>query len=297
MTVLEFNDVRRGYARDVNVLNGVSFSVEAGEVVGLLGKNGAGKTTLMRIAMGLLETQRGAVSVFGFDPEDDAAEVKRRVGYVSEENLLPPFLRVHEAIELHRGLFPTWDDSLASRLGSRFDLPSRARIKTLSKGQARQLALICALAHRPALLLLDEPAGGLDPAARLEFLEASIELINESGSTILFSSHHMRDVERMAGRVVMIHDGKVLMDRDLDSLREAHSLALVPHEAEVTRDRLLALDDCVGVRQRSDAMHAILRLDPDRASSMLGNELGVSEVRCTRIGLEEMFVELVGGGS
>jgi ABC-2 type transport system ATP-binding protein len=219
------------------------------------------------------------------------------VGYVSEENLLPPFLRVHEAIELHRGLFPTWHDSLASRLGSRFDLPSRARIKTLSKGQARQLALICALAHRPALLLLDEPAGGLDPAARLEFLEASIELINESGSTILFSSHHMRDVERMAGRVVMIHDGKVLMDRDLDSLREAHSLALVPHEAEVTRDRLLALDDCVGVRQRSDAMHAILRLDPDRASSMLGNELGVSEVRCTRIGLEEMFVELVGGGS
>jgi ABC-2 type transport system ATP-binding protein len=242
----------------------------------------------------MLETQQGTVRLFGLDPREKPLEVKRRIGYVSEDQILPPFLRVGEVIDLHRGLFPDWDDDLEARLVERFEISLRKKIKTLSKGQARQVALLCAVAHRPELLLLDEPAGGLDPAARREFLETSIQLLNEAGTTILFSSHYMTDVERLADRVVMIHDGKVLIDRELDSLREEYSLALVPDDHQVSRERLLGLESCLAVRRRADGLHAILAHEPQQAQQILQREVGISDAHCTLIALEELFVELVG---
>jgi ABC-2 type transport system ATP-binding protein len=295
MNVLEFDGIWRAYRRGTDVLTGVGFGIPAGQVVGLLGKNGAGKTTLLRIAMGMLEPQQGTVRVLGLDPRRDPVAVKRRIGYVAEDQILPPFLKVEEVLDLHRGLFPTWDDDLAGRLATRFELPRRARISTLSKGQARRVALVCAVAHRPELLLLDEPASGLDPAARREFLETSIQLLDESGCAILFSSHYMSDVERMADRIVLLHDGKVLVDNGLDELREGFSLALVPHAQGVTRERLLGIESCVAVRDRPDALHAILRREPAAARGTLMQSLGVNDVRCQAIALEDMFVELVAG--
>jgi ABC-2 type transport system ATP-binding protein len=295
MRILDFHDIHRAYTRGADVLHGLTFTVEAGQVVGLLGKNGAGKTTLLRIAMGMLEAQRGSVRVFGLDPRAQPVEIKRRIGYVSEEQILPPFLRVSQVIDLHHGLFPAWDPELAESLIERFDIPAQAKIKTLSKGQARQVALLCAVAHRPELLLLDEPAGGLDPAARREFLETSIQLLNEEGTTILFSSHHMTDVERLADRIVMIHDGSVLIDTGLDELRENYCLAMVPHNGEITRDRLLGIDGCLGVRPRGETLNAVFAIEPDKTATVLSRELGIEDCRCTRIALEEMFVELAGG--
>ena len=294
MSVLTFEGIHRAYEDGEDVLSGVGFSVSKGEVVGLLGKNGAGKTTLIRIAMGMLEPQRGSVRVFGLDPRERPLEVKRRVGYVSEDQILPPFLTVADVVDIHRGLFPTWDDEMAAELGSRFGLAPAARIKKLSKGQARQVALMCAVSHRPELLLLDEPAGGLDPAARREFLETSIQLLNEQGTTILFSSHYMQDVERMAGRVVMLHDGGVLVDDELDALREAHTLAVVPNGSGATCEQVRRINGCLGVRERSDGLHAVFALPPNEACGRIRTELG-AEAGCRSIALEDMFIELAGG--
>jgi ABC-2 type transport system ATP-binding protein len=296
MNVLEFEDLRRAYRKGADVLNGVTFSAGPGQVVGLLGRNGAGKTTLIRIAMGMIEAQGGRVRVLGLDPRQQPVEVKRRAGYVAEEQILPPYLSVGEVVDLHRRLFPTWDDAMARGLMERFELTRDARIRTLSKGQARRVALLCAMAHRPEVLLLDEPASGLDPAARREFLETSIQLLNDSGCTILFSSHYMTDVERMADRIVMLHDGRVLIDRDLDELREGFSLALVPRAAGVTRERLLGVAGCIGVRERAEAFHAILRVEPAEARAALERS-GLRDVRCQTVVLEDMFVELAGGQS
>jgi ABC-2 type transport system ATP-binding protein len=138
-------------------------------------------------------------------------------------------------------------------------------------------------------------AGGLDPAVRREFLETSIQLLNEAGTTILFSSHYMTDVERMADRIVMLHDGRVLLDHALDELRESFSLALFPLGPAVDHERVLALVDCLAARERSGSLRAIFRLEPGEAGGILGRELGVTDGRVTRIGLEEMFIELVGG--
>lgn len=297
MSILEFRGIRRAYTRGVNVLDGVTFSLEPGEVVGLLGKNGAGKTTLMRIALGQIEAQEGAVSVFGLHPRRDSVRIKQRVGYVSEDQVLPPFLTVAEVIRLHRGLFPEWDEDLERRLRSRFDLSPGMRIRQLSKGQARQVALLCAVSHRPELLMLDEPAGGLDPAARREFLETAIRYLNESGSTILFSSHHMTDVERLAGRVVMLHNAGVLLDHPLDELKEAFCLALIPRNNGTRTEKVRGLTGCLNVRNREDGLHAVFRLDPERCRSALNGALGIDDVRCTPVALEEMFVELAGGDS
>jgi ABC-2 type transport system ATP-binding protein len=300
MNVIEFKDIHRSFVRDHDVLKGVSFGVTPGEVVGLLGRNGAGKTTLIRIAMGMLEPGSGSVKLFGLDPRERPIEVKQRVGYVSEDQVLPPFLKVRDVIGLHRKLFRNWDDELARTLTERFRLPLGSRISRLSKGQARQVALLCAISHRPELLLLDEPAGGLDPAARREFLETSIQLLNEAGSTILFSSHHLNDVERMADRVVLIHEGELLLDKDMDRVHEGYSIALVPYEANgdgSVRRRLSRDDRCIAVRERADALHAVFALEPDRARALLGDELGIASANCRSAALEEMFIELVEGQS
>lgn len=300
MNIVEFKDVRRAYVKGVDVLKGITFSLQSGEVVGLLGRNGAGKTTLIHIAMGMLEAQSGSARLFGLDPRSEPLEVKQRVGYVSEEQVLPPFMRVREVVALHRKLFENWDDEMGRGLVERFRLPLDSRISQLSKGQARQVALLCAVSHRPELLLLDEPAGGLDPATRREFLETSIQVLNETGSTILFSSHHLNDVERLADRVVLIHEGDLLLDSDMDGIHESYSIALVPYEANgdgSIRRMLARHDNCIAVRERADALHAVFALPPDGASDVLDEQFGITGAHCRTAALEEMFIELVEGQS
>lgn len=294
--VLEFRDIARSFKRGTPVLSDVSFSVHEGEVVALLGRNGAGKTTLIQIAMGMLFPHAGSVRVFGLAPTSHPVEVKKRVGYVAEEQQLPPRSTIAELMALHRYLFETWDDALAAQLLDRFGLASNgSRISQLSKGQARQVALICAVSHRPELLILDEPAGGLDPAARREFLETAIHLLNAEGTSLLLSSHHMSDVERLGGRVVLLDEGRVLLDRDLDSLRESHCLAIIPRRAAPDIAEIERIPGCLRVHGDVGEWRAIFQGAPYEVQALLHGALGVTDVRCATIPLEELFVEMVSG--
>jgi ABC-2 type transport system ATP-binding protein len=286
--------VRRAFARGVEVLRGVDLEVEPGQTVGLLGRNGAGKTTLLRIALGLLEPSQGSVRVFGLDPRERPVDVKRRVGYVSEEQVLPGFLSVADAMSIHRGLFPTWDSDLAAALVKRFSVKPDARISTLSKGQARQVAILCAVAHRPELLLLDEPAGGLDPAARREFLEVALESLGSEGASIVFSSHHMTDVERLAERVVLLHDGRKIIDCELDALRDRYSLVLCDG-AIGGESSLRQAEGCVASRVHEGVLRAVFAGEPDEVRLRLGELPGLSAMRCQLVPLEELFIEIVEG--
>jgi ABC-2 type transport system ATP-binding protein len=293
--ILEFANVSRSYKKGVPVLDGVTFSMTEGEVVGLLGRNGAGKTTLIRIAMGMLYPHAGSVRVFGLSPTDDPVAVKKRIGYVAEDQVLPGRLTIAELTAFHRYLFPHWNEALERQLFERFELSTGSKIKQLSKGQARQVALLCAVCHRPELLILDEPAGGLDPAARREFLETSIQLLNREGTAILFSSHHMSDVERIGGRVVLLDKGKVRLDRDLDRLREETCVALVPRGSDPEGAGIERTPGCLGVRLVFDEWHAVFDGAPDFVRHELHESLGVNGIRCVSMPLEEMFIELVGG--
>lgn len=292
--VLEFEGIERSYKLGVPVLDGVSFSVQPGEVVGLLGRNGSGKTTLMRVAMGMLHPQAGSVRVFGVSPFEDPVAVKKRIGYAAENQVLPGGSSIAELTAFHRYLFPGWDAAWERQLLERFHLDPAARIGKLSKGQARQVALVCALCHRPELLILDEPGGGLDPAARREFLEASIQLLNREGSAILFSSHHMNDVERIGGRVVLLDAGKVFLDRPLDALSEKLCVALVPKTSVADAAALEREPGCLRARAAGADWHAVFEGAPGAVSSQLAASLGADGIRCVQVPLEEMFIELLG---
>jgi ABC-2 type transport system ATP-binding protein len=292
--ILEFDHVTRAYKKGVPVLDGVSFALAEGEVAGLVGRNGAGKSTLLRIAMGMLVPQQGRVRVFGLSPIDDPVEVKKRIGYVAEDQVLPAGMSIAELAALHRALFPKWDGAMEKDLCDRFGLSPRDRIKQLSKGQKREVALMLALCHRPELLILDEPAGGLDPAARREFLEASIRLLNREGSAILFSSHHMGDIERIGARVLLLDEGKIRLDCELDRVREDLCVAMVP-KAWIEAAALEKTPGCLRVRPVFDDWHAVFQGAPETVTAQLRGPLGSRGVSCIRVPLEELFVELVGG--
>jgi ABC-2 type transport system ATP-binding protein len=292
--ILEFDTVSRAYKKGVPVLSGVTFAMNEGEVVGLVGRNGSGKTTLLRIAMGMLYPQEGRVRVFGLSPTDDPVAVKKRIGYVAEDQVLPGGMSIAELVALHRSLFPKWDSTMEHDLLDRFALSPGDRIKRLSKGQKRQVALMLALCHRPELLILDEPAGGLDPAARREFLEASIQLLNREGSAILFSSHHMGDIERIGARVLLLDEGKIRLDCELDSVREDLCVAMIP-KAWMESAALEKTPGCLRVRPVFDDWHAVFQGAPETVTDQLREPLGSRGVQCVRVPLEELFVELVGG--
>jgi ABC-2 type transport system ATP-binding protein len=293
-SVLEFDSIARAYVRDFPVLTGVSFSLAEGEVVGLLGRNGSGKTTLIHIAMGMLLPQGGSVRVFGLSPFDNAVQVKKRIGYVADEQVLPTSATIAELIAFYRWLFPRWDDQLERHILDRFSLDITRRIMHLSKGQNRAVALLLAICHTPELLILDEPAAGLDPAARREFLKMSIHYLNHAGATILFSSHYMNDVERLGSRVVMLDGGKVCLDSDLDRLREEYCVALVPMQSVPDSESLTRIPGCLRARSYYADWRAIFEGTPKAVENLLEQSLGSKRVRCERVTLEELFVELMG---
>jgi len=187
-----------------------------------VGPNGAGKTTLLRHVLGLLRPTAGTVRVFGLDPVADPPGVLARLGYLSEENDLPGWMRVWELIRYTRAFYPGWDDVYAEELRQAFDLDPRARVKHLSRGQRARAGLLVALAYRPELLVLDEPSSGLDPIVRRDILGAIIRTIADEGRTVLFSSHLLDEVERVSDRVAMIHGGRVLFCAAMDDLKETH---------------------------------------------------------------------------
>ncbi len=295
--LLSFRDVKRSYTKSVPVLDGVSFDIGEGEIVGLLGRNGSGKTTMVRLAIGMLFPHEGTVELFGLSPTKHPVEVKRRIGYVGETQELPGMWKAAELIALHRKLYAEWDSALERDLIARFALDTGKRIGTLSKGQAQQVALLCAVCHKPELLLLDEPAGGLDPVARREFLETTIQLLNREGTSVLFSSHHMSDVERLGGRVLLLNEGRIQVDRELDALREQVCVATLPSQLVTDHARLRALPGCTRVRQVRDVVHAVFEGEPHDVHARLVSEFGeahAANIQCRAVPLEELFIELLG---
>lgn len=203
-------------------LDSVNLSLPRGAVYGLVGANGAGKTTLIKHLLGLLRAERGSVRVFGRDPVADPVGVLSRIGYLSEENDLPGWMRIDELLHYSRAFYPAWDDAYAEELRCSFALDPSTKVKNLSKGQKARAGLLIALAYRPELLVLDEPSSGLDPIVRRDILGAGIRTIADEGRTVLFSSHLLDEVEEVADHVTMMSEGKIAFSAPLAVIKESH---------------------------------------------------------------------------
>jgi len=219
--VVHVSELTRRFGANV-ALDSVCLSMPGGAVYGLVGANGAGKTTLIKHLLGLLRAERGSVRVFGLDPVADPVGVLSRMGYLSEERDLPGWMRVDELIRYSRAFYPAWDDAYAEQLRQAFALDATATTRTLSKGQTARAGLLIALAHRPDLLVLDEPSSGLDPVVRRDILGAIMRTIADEGRTVLFSSHLLDEVEQVADHVTMISQGRIALSAPLDAITQSH---------------------------------------------------------------------------
>ena len=219
--IVEVQRMTRQFDQKI-ALNDLSLVVPRGGVFGLIGGNGAGKTTLIRHLLGMLKAQSGSVRMFGLDPVKNPVEVLGRIGYLSEDRDLPNWMRIHELMRYTQAFYPNWDPKFAEELRETFDLDPKAKVKSLSRGQRARAGLLVALAHRPDLLVLDEPSSGLDPVVRRDILGAIIRTIADEGRTVFFSSHLLDEVERVADRVAIIHQGRVLLTASMDEIKDSH---------------------------------------------------------------------------
>jgi ABC-2 type transport system ATP-binding protein len=202
------------------VLDGINLSVPKGCIYGLLGRNGSGKTTIIRILQGLEPPTRGKTYMLGVDSMKLPAGLRGNIGYVAEGHNLIQHYKVSRIIKLCKDLARSWNNEFFNHLMEMFRLPTDRRVRELSMGMRAQLNLALAMAIEPQLLILDDPTLGLDTVARRQFLELAIDIIQKQDRTILFSSHILSDVERIADRIGILVAGKLVVDCPLEELKE-----------------------------------------------------------------------------
>lgn len=217
--VIEVRDLVKYYDGRC-VLDGIDLAVPRGCIYGLLGRNGCGKTTIIRILLGLEPPTRGGTALLGEDSTALSAKTRGRIGYVAEGHNLIQNYKVQRIIGLCQGLAHRWNGAFFGRLMETFRLPLDRRVKELSAGMRAELNLALAMAVEPELLILDDPTLGLDTVARRQFLELAIDLIQKTDRTILFSSHILSDVERIADRIGILVAGKLVVDCELAELKD-----------------------------------------------------------------------------
>ncbi len=205
-------EIRRGaFSLEID-----QWSLRPGEVVGLVGPNGAGKTTFLERLAGLRGSRAGKVSVLGRDPRVDPS-VREELGFMSDD--MPLFtLRIGALLRMLSGYYPNWDAGLVETLVEKFKLDPQDKVHKLSKGQGTRLRLITAMAFRPRILLLDEPATGLDVMGRRTLLESVLDIVRDPERSVIISSHMLADVERVADRLLVLDQGKVIREGRTDSL-------------------------------------------------------------------------------
>jgi len=201
------------------VLDGINLKVPCGCIYGLLGRNAAGKTTIIRILLGLEPPTRGRTFLLGADSTNLSARVHGRIGYVAEGHNLIQNYKVGRVVKICKALSLQWNDEFFNHLIETFRLPMDRKVKDFSMGMRAQLNLSLAMAIDPELLILDDPTLGLDTVARRQFLELAIDVIQKQGRTILFSSHILSDVERIADRIGILTAGKLIVDCPLEELK------------------------------------------------------------------------------
>ena len=198
---------------------GIELNIAMGTTFGLLGPNGAGKSTLIRMLMGLIPSDSGEIAILGRS-NLQSPDLRQKIGYVPELHYIYRWMTIREVLRFIQPLYPQWDAELAASLLDKFQLPTTKRVGSLSKGMTAKLVLLLALAYHPQLLILDEPTSGLDPIIREDFLESVLQSNIDGGRTILFSSHHVDDVERVSDEVgIMVH-GRLIVRGAPDELRQ-----------------------------------------------------------------------------
>ena len=241
--MLEITNLCKRY--DKFALGPIDLSLEPGTVHGLIGPNGAGKTTLFRLVMGTVRRDQGLVKVGGRLADASSGEWKQKIGYIGDYTPLFEHWSGARNLAAFAAFYDTWSEETAQSLASRLELDLGQKVGTYSTGQRTKLAIIIALSHRPSLLLLDEPANGLDPVARDTFMEVLYEQMRNEELTVLYATHHVSEIQHLVDQLIFIRDGHVLAHEPVDTLvenwrritfRTSQAIGDVPHQVSKVRD-------------------------------------------------------------
>jgi ABC-2 type transport system ATP-binding protein len=282
----------RGLSKTIgrkSILREVAVAVSPGSIVGIIGKNGAGKTTLLEILLGFSPATSGTAQVFGHDSFTLPATIKGQIGFVPQQDELVNLLTGQQQLALIAALHGRWNAALIERLQKTWEVPMDRIIQNLSGGERQKLSTLAALGHEPELLVLDEPVASLDPISRRRFLQEMIEITADRTRTVLFSTHIISDLERVADQIWILRDGAIAWAGPLDALQE--SVVRLSINARRSLPAVLPLTACLSQRVAGERASAVVTQWTEQQHSQLQETLD-AEITVEPLGLEDIFVEL-----
>lgn len=274
------------------VIHSLNLRVPHGSVYGLLGRNAAGKSTAIKMLLGMVQPSYGTAELLGEPAGRLRPETRRRIAYLAEGHPLYRWMTVRDAVRFTRAFYPTWNDRLLEQILDHFGLPRRQKIRRLSHGQRAQLSLALAVGPDPELLILDDPTLGLDAVVRRDFLESLVQIIQRQGRTILFSSHILGDVERVADRIGILVDGVLRVDCPTEHFKE--SVRKVVLEFAAQPPDFPACDGLVSARQVGRRLELILVGYRDEHRH-LAESLSPRSIDVIELNLEDAFIDYTRG--
>ncbi len=272
-----------------SVLNGVNLTVQQHRVLGLLGVNGAGKTTLLRTALGLLKPDAGHARLYGHDAWNLPGQYKHRIGYVPQQPQLMDWMTAEQMLQFTGGFYAAWNHAHAEHLLHKWDLVGSTRVARMSVGQKQRLAIVLALGHNPDLLILDEPVAALDPVARREFVRQLIDLNATEGKTIVFSTHIVSDLERLAADVAIVKAGRVYFQGEIDELKE--QVVKLNIQARHPLPKTFDVPELLSVNVTGTHASLCLRGFNPQVVTQLEQQFQ-AQVEVQPLGLEDIFLEV-----
>ncbi|MFI4910542.1 MAG: ABC transporter ATP-binding protein [Sedimentisphaeraceae bacterium JB056] len=240
-------------------IDDLNMTVGRGRIVGLLGANGAGKSTLLRHIIGFYLPTAGKCSAFGVDCGKLTPKELSRIGYVHQNGELVEWMKVKQLIKYVKAYYDNWNEDIEKRFVEEFELDLNKRVAALSPGQKQRLAILLAICFEPELLILDEPAAGLDPIARMQFLELLLEIIQDTTRTIVISSHILSDVEKVIDHAVIMKKGKVLRDCGFDELLEEYCRLQISGAGEQDLPQAAIKDKALEYESSGNMISAVMK--------------------------------------
>ena len=288
--MLEMQNVTKTFG-DFTALKNLSLTVPKGAVYGLVGPNGAGKSTAIRHLTGIYRPDSGEITVDG-QPVYENPEIKAAIGYIPDDIFYYPSATMEDMRKFYKGIYPQFDDALYDRLYDIFRLPKRGQIRRFSKGMQKQAAFHLALCTRPRVLILDEPVDGLDPVMRRQVMSLILSDVAEYGTTVLISSHNLRELEDVCDHVGIIDHGRVLIERSLSELQDNIVKLQVVFRGEQS-DSLPGLD--ILHRSTSGRVHTVIVRGSQAAITARMAEIDPLFFDLLPLTLEEIFIYELGG--
>lgn len=285
---ISLNNLQRQFS-DTTILKGITAEVLPGQVIALLGKNGAGKTTLLETILGFGFPSDGEATLWRMPATDIDGEIKQRIGFVPQQDELLPSLTGKDHLKLFKSFRTHWNQPLVDKLIAEWLIPMDMHTGKMSVGQRQKLSILLALAHEPELLILDEPVASLDPIARRQFLQQLVDIASDENRAVIFSTHIVSDVERVANQVWMLRDGVLVYQGGLDELKE--SVVRVTLMSDHPFHQQISWPYLVKQKNSTHQTQLILEHWQPDMEQQLAREFS-AQVRVEYLSLEDIFLEM-----